>query len=40
MSSWMVWVQRPSGLMKIRVEAKVLSMERGRITLIKVENVL
>jgi hypothetical protein len=40
MPSWMVWVQRPSGLIKIREEVKALSMERGRITLIKVDNVL
>ncbi len=33
------WVQRPSGLIKMREKARALYVESGRITLIKLDNV-
>jgi hypothetical protein len=35
----MSWVERPSGLIKMRVEAQAHQVESERMTLIKVENV-
>jgi hypothetical protein len=40
MPSWKAWVQRLSGLIKMREEAQAIQVENGKITLIKVENVL
>ncbi len=39
MPSWKARVQRPSGLIKMREDAQAIKVEKGRITLIKVENV-